>query len=62
VFVFRKSSRCGGDVGCVEVATTPAAVLMRDSKLADSPVLEFGRDAWANFVADVKAGEFPPTT
>lgn len=54
---WRKSSRCG-DTGCVEIASTPGGVLMRDSKIPDSPVLAFDTATWAQFVADVKAGGF----
>ncbi|MEV0414002.1 DUF397 domain-containing protein [Streptomyces sp. NPDC050448] len=36
---------------CVEVATTPAAVLVRDSKDIQRSHLAFGPHAWAGFVA-----------
>ncbi|MFD7550383.1 DUF397 domain-containing protein [Streptomyces sp. NPDC059816] len=36
---------------CVEVADAPGAVLVRDSKTAQSPRLGFAPAAWANFVA-----------
>ncbi|MFJ2595543.1 DUF397 domain-containing protein [Streptomyces erythrochromogenes] len=36
---------------CVEVATTPGAVLVRDSKDTARAHLAFGRPAWAGFVA-----------
>ncbi|MFJ9808199.1 DUF397 domain-containing protein [Streptomyces sp. NPDC101158] len=35
---------------CVEVATTPGTVHVRDSKDADGPRLTFGPAAWAGFV------------
>jgi hypothetical protein len=54
---FRRSSRCG-DAGCVEVASTSDGFLMRDSKLDESPVLEFGSEAWASFVAGARDGQF----
>jgi hypothetical protein len=53
---FRKSSYSGPESHCVEVAATDSAVLVRDSKHADSPVLAFDRPAWAAFLAAVKAG------
>lgn len=55
--VWRKSSRSdefGGE--CVEVAgNLPDAVPVRDSKDPEGPALVFTRDAWAAFVAGVKA-------
>ncbi|MFJ2955382.1 DUF397 domain-containing protein [Streptomyces sp. NPDC087270] len=48
---------------CVEVAANLAAsrgvVPVRDSKDPGGPVLAFPADAFALFVAGVKAGEFP---
>ncbi|MFB7939074.1 DUF397 domain-containing protein [Streptomyces sp. NPDC056049] len=41
---------------CVEVATTPATIHVRDSKNATGPRLAFGPAAWAGFVA-YSAGE-----
>lgn len=48
-----KSSYSDGSEGdsCVEVATTPGAVLVRDSKDVERAHLAFGRPAWAGFVA-----------
>ncbi|MET7270603.1 DUF397 domain-containing protein [Streptomyces flaveolus] len=48
-----KSSYSSGPDGdsCVEVATTPGTVHVRDSKHRDaSPRLALGRQAWADFV------------
>ncbi|WP_328471715.1 DUF397 domain-containing protein [Streptomyces sp. NBC_00448] len=48
---------------CVEVAANLAAsrgiVPVRDSKDPGGPVLAFPAEAFASFVAGVKAGEFP---
>ncbi|MET9683961.1 DUF397 domain-containing protein [Streptomyces coeruleorubidus] len=45
-----KSSYSGAEGGqCVEVATTPGTVHVRDSKLG-GPVLSVGPEAWAGFV------------
>lgn len=54
---FRRSSFCG-ESGCVEVGSWDARMLVRDSKLDDSPVLSFTREEWTAFVAGVKNGEF----
>ncbi|WP_328471825.1 DUF397 domain-containing protein [Streptomyces sp. NBC_00448] len=48
---------------CIEVAANLAAsrgvVPVRDSKDPSGPALDFSADAFASFVAGVKAGEFP---
>ncbi|MEV5684012.1 DUF397 domain-containing protein [Streptomyces sp. NPDC052164] len=53
-------SNNGGD--CVEVAANVAAsrgvVPVRDSKDLSGPTLDLRADAFASFVAGVKAGEF----
>ncbi|MEU6984896.1 DUF397 domain-containing protein [Streptomyces sp. NPDC046324] len=51
---WRKSSYSGSEGGaCVEVAAHPAAVHVRDSKLADrSPVFTVSPTAWAEFIAE----------
>ncbi|MFF8608243.1 DUF397 domain-containing protein [Streptomyces sp. NPDC015346] len=50
---WHKSSYSGDEGGnCVEVAAHPAAVHVRDSKLADSPVFTVSPAAWAEFVAE----------
>jgi hypothetical protein len=43
--------------GCVQAATTPDGVALRDSRSPDRQV-EFSRQDWADFVAGVKAGDF----
>ena len=55
---WRKSSRSGAAGHCVEVASAAAAVFVRDSKNVTGPVLEFGAQGWAEFVAGVRDGEF----
>ncbi|MGW5942220.1 DUF397 domain-containing protein [Streptomyces celluloflavus] len=47
-----KSSHSSGTEGdsCVEVATTPATVHVRDSKYAQGPSLRFTPNSWADFV------------
>jgi hypothetical protein len=57
---WRKSTRSGnGGNSCVEVAKNlPGVVGVRDSKDRFGPVLAFGPEAWAAFLAGVKDGEF----
>ncbi|MCF3184481.1 DUF397 domain-containing protein [Streptomyces polychromogenes] len=43
-----KSSHSGDEGGqCLEVATTPTTVHVRDSKVEDGPVLDLGPASWA---------------
>ncbi|MGE7388755.1 DUF397 domain-containing protein [Streptomyces sp. NPDC004126] len=51
-----KSSYSGSNGGnCVEVATTPATVHVRDSKVEDGPVLDLGPASWAALTGWVSA-------
>lgn len=51
---WRKSSYSSEEGGnCVEVAAHPAAVHVRDSKVAEGPVLTVAPAAWAAFTSDV---------
>ncbi|MFH9684847.1 DUF397 domain-containing protein [Streptomyces sp. NPDC017413] len=46
-----KSSYSGAEGGeCLEVASMPKHVLVRDSKLVQGPIVALGREAWAAFV------------
>jgi hypothetical protein len=52
---WRKSSYSGNGGGdCVEVATLPDALAVRDSKDKSGPVLRFGADAWRAFTETIK--------
>jgi hypothetical protein len=55
---WRKSSASNSNANCVEVRGQDDAVDVRDSKHPDGPVLSFGPDEWAAFVAGIKLGEF----
>lgn len=52
-----KSSYSGAEGGqCLEVATSPDTVHIRDSKHRTGPTLTVTSDAWASFVADTARG------
>lgn len=49
---WRKSTYSNGEGGnCVEVAE---GILVRDSKVKDSPVLLLGNSAWADFLDSIR--------
>ncbi|MFJ5548513.1 DUF397 domain-containing protein [Streptomyces sp. NPDC093225] len=53
---FKSSYSDSSDINdCVEVATTPATIHVRDSKDVTRPHLTFGATAWAGFVAYASA-------
>jgi hypothetical protein len=53
-----KSSYSSGNDGnsCIEIATTPATIHVRDSKDVDGPRLAFSPTAWADFVPYASEG------
>lgn len=54
---WRKSSYSSSNGGnCVEVATTPLTIAVRDSKNPDRAALAFSRDTWHAFICRAKAG------
>lgn len=54
---WRKSLRSAA-VNCVEVAETPTAIGVRDSKDRSGPVLRYSPAQWSNFLDGVKHGDF----
>lgn len=56
---WRKSGASGsGD--CVEVATPPHSVLMRDSKDRSGPTISFTDEAWKTFLLELRFGRIRP--
>lgn len=53
-------SICANGSNCVEVATAPEVVAVRDSKDPDGPKLAFAPSAWATFLGDLKTGAYDP--
>lgn len=51
---WRKSSYSPDASNCVEVATTPAAVLIRDSKTTSGLRLDLSPATWATFLTHIK--------
>ncbi|MFD7690019.1 DUF397 domain-containing protein [Streptomyces sp. NPDC059781] len=50
---WRKSSHSPDASNCVEVATTPAAVLIRDSKDTSGPRLDLSPTTWVAFLTHI---------
>lgn len=51
--IWRRSSRSAGQDNCVEVATLPGRVLVRDSKDRRGPVLAVSPGEWRAFLASL---------
>lgn len=54
--VWRKSSRSGSAINCVEVALTSGNVAVRDSKNPDDGHLTITRAQWRSFLATLSTG------
>ncbi|MFF8452086.1 DUF397 domain-containing protein [Streptomyces leeuwenhoekii] len=50
---WRKSTYSGDSSNCVEIATTPTTILVRDSKNPAGPRLTLPPTAWADFLSHV---------
>ncbi|WP_084010972.1 DUF397 domain-containing protein [Pseudofrankia sp. DC12] len=55
---WRRTSFCGIENSCVDLAFEPTGVAMRDSKDPAGPVLLFTTTEWAAFLRGVHNGEF----
>jgi hypothetical protein len=51
-----RTSTYSAQGNCVEVALIPGACLVRDSKLAEGPVLAVSAEGWAAVLADLRDG------
>ena len=52
---WRKSTYSGSNGGgCVEAGQRTATIVVRDSRLSDSPVLTFSADDWRRFTAQLE--------
>lgn len=47
---WQRSSYSGDSSNCVEIATAPTTIHVRDSKTLTGPHLTFRRAAWLNFI------------
>ncbi|NED12265.1 DUF397 domain-containing protein [Streptomyces sp. SID9124] len=56
VWIKSSYSSNGNEGDCIEVAAAPAAVLVRDSKNTQGPVLAFEERAWADFTSYTAKG------
>ncbi|MER7754114.1 DUF397 domain-containing protein [Kitasatospora sp. NPDC097643] len=57
---WQKSSYSGGEGGdCIECGQLAHAVLVRDSKDPNGPVLTFSSESWKAFISSVQANHFP---
>ena len=52
---WRKARRSVNNGACVEVASAKGNVLVRDSKIQNSPVISFSVYAWQTFLSGTKA-------
>ncbi|MCZ4605487.1 DUF397 domain-containing protein [Streptomyces sp. Lzd4kr] len=52
---WQKSSYSGDASNCVEIATTPTTIHIRDSKNSPGPQITLGPSAWTGFLSHTAA-------
>ncbi|MFE3033429.1 DUF397 domain-containing protein [Streptomyces canus] len=57
---WQKSTYSEEGSACVEIATTPTAIHIRDSKTPTGPCLTLQHPAWADFVSYAAMGQHGP--
>lgn len=55
---WRKSTISQGSGDCVEIALTPEAVFVRNSRYPRGPMLSFSLSEWTAFLMGAQRGEF----
>ena len=55
---WRKAQRSTKDGACVEVASVPGKIAVRDSKDPGGPILVYAPEEWSAFLDGVKKGEY----
>lgn len=54
---FKSSHSSTDGPECVEVATTPGIIHVRDSKAPQGARLAFGRDEWSSFLSSINKSQ-----
>ena len=57
---WRTARRSAGNGACVEIAPVAGAILIRDSKDQDGPVVLHPDHSWRTFLGEAKTGRFDP--
>jgi hypothetical protein len=55
---WRKAQLSTNNGACVEVASVPGKIAVRDSKDPSGPILVYAPEEWSDFLDGVKKGEF----
>ncbi len=55
---WRTARRSAGNGACVEVAPAAGAILIRDSKDREGPVVHYSGNSWRAFLGAAKNGQF----